>query len=172
MVVNDIEVERTGSVGNLSHATKAVFDGMQVLKELFRRNARAHKHHGVDEGVLVFVIRGLAFVKARYVYDLRIGNRAQARDGLLEIGYLAFRLFARIRDKRDIRTECDQSIRPQVGERFHRLLDIMDAHHRCAQLTRHKGFGGRGGIALAGISDSVRLSDITLARYGAHGGIP
>ena len=40
LIVNDIEVERAGAVGNLTHATKAVFDGMQILKELFRRNAR------------------------------------------------------------------------------------------------------------------------------------
>ena len=43
---------------------------MQVSQQLLRRDARAQQHHGVDERVLVLVVRRRAFVEAGNIDDL------------------------------------------------------------------------------------------------------
>ena len=109
LVIEDVEIARARPVGDPAHAAQTVLDGVQVAQKLLRRDAGAQQHHSVHEDVLVEIVGGLAFIEARYVDDLGIGQRAQLGDGLVEHGDLAFALLARLGHERHVAAQAQKT---------------------------------------------------------------
>ena len=137
LIIDDVQIERARAIFDFARTSQAVLDCMQILQKFLRRHARARKYHGVHEGILVFVVRRLAFVVARDVDDLRIGNGTQARNGLFQVRDFALCFLAGVRHEGHVGAKAQNHIGTQVFERFHGFGHIMGAHHRSAQLTRH-----------------------------------
>ena len=168
LVVLDVDIARARPIADFPHAPEPILDGMQVIKELTRRNAAAHEHDGVDELFLVLVIRRLAPIEARNIDDLGIGNGAKLRNGVVELGDLPLLLFAFVRDQGNVASQPQHHERAQPLERLRRCGNVMRADDGRPELAGEQRLGGRSLVPVGCLRDVVCPADEALARNGAH----